>query len=293
MTRRQAEIALRSMLLYLRRRAGQISQTEIRRYEVAIRTIARQLSAGTPGTLTRSRARALARAMEAILREIEQTLQQTAEKAITSISHEITNRYQTVHAQLFRAQGLPTGGVVQRFDVVPERTLRRLASLGGRTLSLPQVVSRNINLAQQSVETYIRAATGKVPDQVAVRSILRLLDGKLPVDLPDLGLEAKELTGAKGLVHRGRRIVATESFNTLRVGTSEAGALSPIIHVARWTLSPEHSVVDECDDLATADSGHGPGWYLPEDWPEAPHPHCKCHQSDVRAIPPDEWQAAS
>lgn len=295
MTAHQAEAALRVMLRHLRRRAGKISQAEIRKYEAAIRALARQLTARGTTPITKARAQSLGRAMDHILTEVDAVLQQVAARSIKTISTEITTQYQTVHARLYHAQGLPSGGVVQRFEVVPQRTLKRLATLGGRRFSLPRVVTKNVDMARTSVETYIRAATGKVPDEVAVRSILRLLDGKLPVDLPGLGLKETQLTGAKGLLHRGRRILATESFNTMREATAEGSARSPIIIVGHWGLSDGHadlpSSPDECDDIATADVGYGPGWYLPEHWPKAPHPHCACPQDDTRVLDPSDWPA--
>ena len=293
MTAREAERQLRAMLRRLRRRSGQISQLEILRYEAAIRELARRLAHGSTRPLSSSAASRIHRQVEAIVNEIGDTLRDTAAQSIRTISREIQHEFSTVHARLYEAAGLPNGGVIARFEVLPRRISERLIRTGGRAFTLESLVEKNMRAARAAVAKYIEAATGKVADEVAVNSILRLLDGKLPVDLSGLGLKPTDLQPAKGLLQKGRTIIGTESFNTMREGTAEGSARSPIILAGKWTLSDRHAELpsspDECDDLANADSGLGPGWYLPEDYPAAPHPNCSCFQGETRVLDPDEW----
>lgn len=295
MSRREAETIIRAVLRRIRRQAARTSVQHIRRYEAAVRALAQEIPAGASGTITPARARELTRRLHAVLGQVEAALTQSTQGSITLISHEIRDEYKTVHARLYRAVGLPSGGVTVKFDAVPRRIAQRLVTVGGRRQTLEGIVTRNLDAAREDVERYIHAATGKQPSSVAVRSVLRLLDGKLPVDLGELGLEPPDVSAAKGLLPRGRRIIATESFHAMREGTAEASERSPVIMVARWTLSDRHadlpSSPDACDDLAnggrTIDGE--PGWYRPQDWPAAPHPWCACYQGDIRVIDPDEW----
>jgi hypothetical protein len=295
MTRRQAEGAIRAVLRRIRRRAEQTSVAEIRRYELAVRALAQQVPTGRAGPMTPAAARELSRRLNALLNDVEAVLERAAAGSIRTITTEIRDDFKAVHAQLYRAAELPSGAIVQKFDALPQRTLRRMARASGRGRTLARIVGRNVDAARESVERYIRSATGKQPTDVAVRSVIRLLDGKAPIHLGELELEPTDVSGAKGILPRGRRIIATESFHAMREGTAEASERSPLILVGHWALSDRHaglpSSPDECDDIAnggrTIDGQ--PGWYEPQDWPAAPHPHCGCFQDDVRTIDPADW----
>jgi hypothetical protein len=298
MTSRQAEAEIRRMLLRIRRAARRISREEIFRYEEAVRVLTDGIRAGGSVTLSAVRARALAKQAQIVLAQIDAALESLAARSISRITTEVQREYVSVHARLLKAQGLESGGVALRFEVLPAATNRRLYQLYGRNETLGAIIGRTTGPAEEAVARYIRAATGKAPDQVAVRSILRLLRGQLPVEVPGIDLDPKELTPARALVNRGRRIIGTESFHTMREASAAASEESPFILIARWMLSDRHhdlpSSPDECDDLAEGGRrvDGTPGWYEPEGWPVAPHPNCECYQGDVRVISPEEWAAA-
>lgn len=296
MTQREAELALRRTLDRVYRRSQMLSRREISTYERALRGISRGLSGGSASTLTAERAASLDRLANQLLRRIEETLLRSADRAVADVSTTVQQEYAAVHARLFKVQGLPTGGVVARFDVLPTRINQRLFALYGRNLTAATLVRRNVDAARASISQYIEAVTGRVADRTAVESISRILRGELPVDIG--GMNPTALTPARGLAFRGRRIIVTESFNAMREGTVEGSAQSPIILAGRWTLSDRHSGLpsspDACDDLANGGrliEGIR-GWYSPLEYPIAPHPNCECRQGAVVVLSPEEWEAA-
>lgn len=92
-----------------------------------------------------------------------------------------------------------------------------------------------------------------------------------------------------------RRILITEGYEAMRRSTALANQLSPIIRIAKWTVSDQHASLpsspDVCDLLASQDNGFGKGWYPLDQWPSLPHPHCGCYAGRVRAFPSSEWFA--
>jgi hypothetical protein len=85
------------------------------------------------------------------------------------------------------------------------------------------------------------------------------------------------------------RIARSEIMNALRSANSIALSRGGIVAAVAWQLSGGHQGPDECDDLASADVGYGPGFYPPDQFPDAPHPNCACYAGAVQLLPPDEW----
>lgn len=71
-----------------------------------------------------------------------------------------------------------------------------------------------------------------------------------------------------------RRLMLNESreAHALSVRSTAAKALETV----QWLLSPDHDERDECDGFAHADSGYGPGHYVPWAVPAFPHVGCRC-----------------
>ncbi|MDI6872137.1 MAG: hypothetical protein QME79_12495 [Bacillota bacterium] len=69
-----------------------------------------------------------------------------------------------------------------------------------------------------------------------------------------------------------------EAFREARLRASED---KPWVIGIRWRLSRSHPREDECDDLATADQGLGPGVYPKGQYPKTPHPQCLCFPEEV------------
>lgn len=74
-------------------------------------------------------------------------------------------------------------------------------------------------------------------------------------------------------------VMLSETLNTTRDANAEAMNASPVVRATKWEAEPNSC--EECQNLAAADSGLGPGFYAPDEWPDAPHPNCLCQPGDV------------
>lgn len=105
-----------------------------------------------------------------------------------------------------------------------------------------------------------------------------------------LGVAPADVAPLRSLLYDARRIAVSEVNNSLREANAVAMVESPLVSAAQWQLSGRHHDPDECDVLADTDFyGLGPGFYPPDAFPAAPHPHCGCYQGSVQIRPPSEW----
>jgi len=74
------------------------------------------------------------------------------------------------------------------------------------------------------------------------------------------------------------RLMRTERTTAFREADRMASMKNPGIIGIEWIPSGEECQV--CSDLASNDSGLGPGVYRPEDLPGTPHPQCECYTAD-------------
>jgi hypothetical protein len=128
---------------------------------------------------------------------------------------------------------------------------------------------QSIKQVAQTVGQYFSPwyATRRAPDGTLVR------DGREGA--------VKDWPGAAGMASAGaRRLMLTEAQHRHRDGVKRKAKHDD--KLMKYHLSPAHRHHDVCDELATADSGYGPGVYEPDDFPDFPHPYCTCSAKTVR-----------
>lgn len=94
------------------------------------------------------------------------------------------------------------------------------------------------------------------------------------------GLLRGNACSGQGVSYNALRLARTEIQAALNMATTEIFRSLPFVEMEQLNLSPEHSHIDECDDLVTGgDKGDGVypiGYvYLPV------HPHCLCYKTAV------------
>ena len=99
--------------------------------------------------------------------------------------------------------------------------------------------------------------------------------------------------GVDNVRYKAMRIARTEINVAYREGTVASatnpdGSLKGYISAIGFRLSASHPRICICDLYAGQDGGLGPGNYLPEDVPTAPHPHCLCYLVTILAALPDQ-----
>lgn len=82
------------------------------------------------------------------------------------------------------------------------------------------------------------------------------------------------------------RLLRTERTTAFREADRMASLKNPGIIGIEWHTSGD--ACGTCSDIASNDSGLGPGVYKPEDLPATPHPHCECYTTD-KAIPSQQF----
>jgi len=77
-------------------------------------------------------------------------------------------------------------------------------------------------------------------------------------------------------------LVVSELNYAYNAGIAASGSIYDGYVGSQWTLSPEHDIVDICDDYATEDRhGLGPGVFPKGQEPAYPHPRCRCWLAPV------------
>lgn len=81
--------------------------------------------------------------------------------------------------------------------------------------------------------------------------------------------------------YQARLIARTELVESYRESYKRSSD-QPYVKGYRWTLSPSHPRIDDCDSYASQDlDGMGPGGYLPGNEPLSPHPADGCSLSTI------------
>lgn len=231
-------------------------------------------------TLTTAKADELLRQLTLGLEQIQAKWIATAQGTSTAITSGIITEARTVHFTAAQVEGLDEGGIVLKLRTVPQ------VVRAGLPFFSPEVVARNISGHMddigEAMQRYIEASVGVRPSAEAIRGIQKLLNGDLPVDIS--GISDADAKMAASLDWKVNRSLVTQSFSTYRTATAASLDAAPVDLIAHWDLSPRHVVPDECDDIANLDVGYGPGWYPPDQWPDAPHPNCQCGQGDIQVV---------
>ncbi len=261
------------------------SRQAIREVDAALAEAATRfakVAAGT-GTMTTADATRLLGTLTKSLKAVETTWVAATKKAQTTIFTAIVNQHKAVNFSVAKVTSLDATGVALRLDTVPAAT-RQLMAAARKGQTIDSIIKGHVGDAEDSIATFVKGATGKMPSAQAVAGIRRLLGGELPVDLG--GMSKTDARVGASLPWKTERVITTESFEGYRQGNAQATTHAVVEMVAKWTTAKDHIVCPECIALSKADVGFGPGWYPPDRWPKAPHPNCRCYQGEIRVLGP-------
>lgn len=248
----------------------------------------RRLLRTTSGTtLTSARATALITPIVEAVRVVGANATANLVTGLGWVGNTVAREFATGHRTLFVRAGLDPEAVALRFEIIPSQIVApRVYGLG--RLPVSTYIERQTEFTVAQVERWMRGVVGsKATDRRAVEAVMRLLEGRSPVSIG--GVDTRILGRGIGLQAGLTRIISTETYDTMREGTALASVRSPVIYLAKWTLSLKHRIVDICDQYATTDVGYGPGWYPGDQYPAHPHPMCACYQGDVQVRPVSDW----
>lgn len=258
---------------------------------------ARLASVSSESALVAGRAAALRRNMLGTLAGLEKTVGTVTEGTVRLTVTEVARIHAEATRKLYLSAGLeaPSAAVASRFSSVPVRALAALNAKHAGAATFQTLYHRHMQHAAGDLDRIIGSAIARgAPANVFAKDVAALLLGE-DVDTALYGLHASDVTGLRTLWYDARRIAVSETNNAHREASNMALVQTGIIAAAKWQLSGRHeglkSSPDECDELAEADEyGYGPGYYPPEEWPDAPHPFCGCTQGGpVVYKDPDEW----
>jgi len=96
------------------------------------------------------------------------------------------------------------------------------------------------------------------------------------------GLHTGDDCRGQGVSYNALRLARTEIQGILNMATVEMFRSMPWVEKEQIHLSPEHTVLDECDDLASGGEGNDGVYPVGEIFLPA-HPHCLCYRTAVLA----------
>lgn len=291
-TSAEAARQINAVLLLIRGEAGRAVIDGLSDLDTAIAVAVRAL-ARLDATFTRSERTVALRAV--VYSQMEQVFEQLAARvqvavlanadAVIASSME---QLAEVHRLLFDAVGLEGAGISTRL-------MSRVPLLTGalrKSSAVPRFIDRRMLMARAAAIRFTGGAldaglSGAIVRQTLTRALRGVEMGAVAADLP--AALRRTLTPLASLPSGLRTIITSEVYNGMRETTTEASRESPIILLGHWDLSARHNRTDACDELAHANMGYGPGWYTPDAYPRAPHPHCACYQGGVRTAPVRDW----
>lgn len=283
--------AYQRALLAARRRGHTLGRAALRDIARSLRDALKEIS-GSDSPLSARRGEILRGQLRGLIRELEKTAATATAKSVSTTVRDIVEIHRKVAASLV-AKHAPelADAVAARFHSI---NVRALAAVGSRTqnaATFQTLLRRHMSETAPDVDRLIQSAVARsVPARKLAKDVQKILSGNHP-DLSDYGMRKTDLAGMRTVEYDAMRIARTETNNAMREANRLALAQSPIVAAARWQLSGNHDKEDECDDLAKADNGFGPGFWPLNDWPVAPHPHCGCYPGEVYFRPPSEWTA--
>jgi hypothetical protein len=279
--RREARRLYQALLLRVRRLASGQSRRAVAEVDRLLAQLARALG-GDIGrsTLSKQRAAQMAARISKLLDAFELDWAVVTRGTTRAILTGIVTEHRKVADLVADVAGVRKGGVAARIGRVPARVERGLRMMRGGK-SVLEVARKNVEQVNTVLASYLKNAVGEMPSDEAMRGIQRMLRGQLPIDLG--GSTKREVQLGLALPSKVERLIVTESFEGYRQGQAEALRAAPLKMVAHWDIFDE-SACEICQGIAKRDVGYGKGWYLPQDWPENPHPHCRCGQGDIRFV---------
>jgi hypothetical protein len=261
-------------------------------FEAAIRDLVRDKS---DNPLVRAQQNELKKELKAMLKELETLTKETTKNGIITTVKEISAIHAAVVKDLVKgvAGSEAARQAIQRFSRIPIRAVAAMNAKRGDPFQT--LIERNIQDAAPELDILLTRgiAQGMSPARLT-DDIADLLAGDDPIGLSEYGLESGDVSGLRTLYSDARRIAVSETNNALREANTISLQESPVL-AATWQRSGRHEGLkqkrDRCDDYAEADRfGLGPGVWLVEQWPEAPHPYCGCMQGGpVVYMPIEDW----
>lgn len=283
--RRALEAAYRSLMAQSRLLAARASRDAIRTIDGLVLAAGRDFRRITTSDnlLSYVKAKQMMDRVRRSLARIEAEWIATAQTTQATIISGILAQHSLVHLEASRVVGLNGKGIALKLKVVPKIVKpRAVKALRSGKATTAAAIRDHMTRVEQGFAAYLQEVTGVKSSAEALRGMQQLLNGRLPFGLS--GDVKSEVRAAASLGWKSEQMTVTESFATYRETNAEGLKVAPVTMVAQWLLSDRHEVPDECDDLASADMGYGPGMYPPEDWPDAPHPNCQCGQGDVQIV---------
>ncbi len=198
-----------------------------------------------------------------------------------------------VHVELAVLLGVDRLGaqrvVTARTGAVPQDVAEALRASRRNGTSVAGLAADAITAGSAAAATLLARATAEnfLPEDVG-GDLARMLLGQ-DIDYAAYDLERPDLTPYRGMLHMAIAVAVSEGMNTVRETTARTLAALGLARTGRWTLSDRHRIICDCDRLASAEIGFGPGRHLVAIWPRAPHPHCGCYMSDVRITDLSRW----
>jgi hypothetical protein len=226
---------------------------------------------GTSGVLTPASAQKLLAQITESLSDITSGVTQRVQAG----TYAATNAVATTQAAALTSVGVQVS--LGRFNADAFAQVAQIR----RDIPLQSLVNRHIGDALEDVRSIVNAgvASGASSAEVAknIAQIIRNKGG----DIAAPGLATVQSDA--------ERIARSEIMNALRAANRLALSRGGIVLAVAWQTSGNHVGPDECDDLAQADVGYGPGFYPPNQFPDAPHPNCACYAGAVQLLPPEDW----
>lgn len=312
----EIDSAYRRALRLSRERSFRLTRGGVFRLYLALAEVINRLAAEeATGIITPDRAEALRQEVDALLGGIRRELITATEESVGGTLVDVVEIHRQVTRELFRRygpSGLDAARVLASFDRLPIRALAAMTSRPNAA-TFRTLVNRHIQALAPEIDTFLDAAVargvsvGRASKDLAALmardepELLRLLDrpeifesavhrGAGTIEWGAYGIDKTEVSAVRSLLYDARRIMVSEPNNAHRTATAAAMDESPVVIAAKWQLSGRHFRADICDVLATNDAhGYGPGFYPPDAWPDAGHPHCGCYQGRAKFRRPAEW----
>lgn len=261
-------------------------------FEDAIKDLVRDQS---DNPIVRAQQQELKKELRAMVRELKTLMSETTREGVQSTVKDIA----AIHAEVVKDLVKGVAGTqaareaVQRFNRIPIRAVAAMNAKRGDPFQT--LIERNIAEAAPELDVLLtRAISQGMSPARLTNDIADLLVGENPVGLGEYGLDPSDVSGVRTLFSDARRIAVSETNNALREANTISLQESPVL-AAKWQRSGRHAALkqkrDRCDDYAEEDRfGLGPGMWLVEHWPEAPHPYCACVQGGpVVFMPIEDW----
>lgn len=281
--------AYQDAVLAARDRGFALGRANVRLVEQAFRDAIRQLTLQMtdPNPLTAERAASLRRQLIATLEQLETKVAQATARGVTLTVEDVVQIHQdAISSIVTRALGSSQAvTIAARLDVVATRAASILASIRPARTFQTLVRRHLLDAAPELDRLLVSAVARGQSSRNLAQDIIALLQSRTPPDM-----RPSDVAGMRSLRYDATRIARSEIMNSLREANAQSMAASGLVLASKWQLSGSHPEEDVCDLIAGADLyGFGPGFYPPDRWPLAAHPHDQCYAGAVKMREPKDW----